>query len=320
VALAAGIKLDLTSLPSDLQRNLVREISRLDRIPTSTIEDVVSEFIALMDQSGQMFPLAMNDALRMVGSTISPEISMSLRKEAGLALYDDPWMQIGQSDSHALLEIVEAERNEIAAILLSKLPVSKSAEILGKISGERARRIAYAISRTEKISPSVVAKIGQSIAEQLDMKPVRAFEISPDNRVGEILNFSVAATRDGVLDGLDEDDAEFAKKVRKSIFTFEHIASRIDAQFIPNLVREFDQAQFVIAMAGATDKNAASRDFILENMSKRMADQTREDMNDLGQVKPDEVEAAMAQIVHRIRELVDTGELKLNDPDEVGNQ
>jgi hypothetical protein len=45
----------------------------------------------------------------------------------------------------------------------------------------------------------------------------------PVTRVGAILNAVGSAARDAVLDGLDSRDADFAIRVRRAIFTFQHI-------------------------------------------------------------------------------------------------
>ncbi len=135
-------------------------------------------------------------------------------------------------------------------------------------------------------------------------------------RVGAILNFSPAATRDDVLDGLEETDAEFASQVRNAIFTFADVPDRISATDIAKVTRAVDPAQLVMALAGARDKDAATAEFILSNMSKRMAESLREEIAELGKVKLKDAEAAMTAVVIAIRELVDAGEITLVQPEE----
>ncbi len=217
----------------------------------------------------------------------------------------DPWETITGLDPLRLLPVLEEESVEIAAVLLSKLKVSTAAELLGKLPGPRARRVAYAVSLTGAIEPDVVEKIGRSLAEQLDAQPLKAFADGPVERVGAILNFSPAATRDEVLQGLDEDDAAFAAEVRKAIFTFSNIPQRLDPRDIPKVTKDLDQVQLITALAFATGEMEKVVEFILGgSMSKRMAEQLREEMENVGTVKPAEGgEAAMNAVVAAIREL-----------------
>jgi flagellar motor switch protein FliG len=59
-----------------------------------------------------------------------------------------------------------------------------------------------------------------------------------------------------------------------------------------------------------------SVEFLLENMSKRMAEQLRDDAETRGTPKPEEGEAAMSDIVGIIRDLEAAGEIKLLPPPE----
>ena len=77
-------------------------------------------------------------------------------------------------------------------------------------------------------------------------------------------------------------------------------------------MREVDQSRLIIALSGAEAAGfAASRDFILENMSGRMADQLREEMETKGKVRPADAEEAMSDIVARIRQMEQSGDLLL---------
>lgn len=105
--------------------------------------------------------------------------------------------------------------------------------------------------------------------------------------MGAILNSSSTPTRDDVLSGLDESDQVLATAVRRAIFTFANIPTRVEPRDIPRVLRVVDPAMLLTAMAGAEAAGFGDpRDFILENMSGRMADQLREDIAEAGKIKP----------------------------------
>ncbi len=202
--------------------------------------------------------------------------------------------------------------------MLSKLPVPKAAELLGKLPGEKARRVAYAVSMTGNVDPETVRRIGLSLANQLDAQPVRAFEVNPVERVGAILNVSGATTREEVLKGLEEDDAAFAIQVRKAIFTFVHIPERILPRDVPKIARIVDQPVLVVALAAAQAEPDLTKaaEFILTNMSQRLAQSLREEMGEKGKIKEKDGEDAMNAVVMAIRELEAAGELVMSSDDE----
>jgi flagellar motor switch protein FliG len=208
--------------------------------------------------------------------------------------------------------MVKNESIEVAAVVLSKLKVALAAELLGLLPGPVARQITYAISLTSTVTPQAVERIGISLASQLDTVPPKAFDTGPVERLGAILNSSTSLTRDDMLTGLDEADRGFATAVRKAIFTFANIPVRVSPRDIPAILRRAEQSQLVIALAGAEASGMKDVfDFILENMSGRMADQLREDVTDAGTVKPSDAEDAMAAFVTVIRDMEADGDLQL---------
>lgn len=310
--LAEGVELKLSDLPESLQTELAHQMSTMRFIDRMTLKSVVDEFVDEIESVGLSFPGGLEGALNVLDGTISAATVARIRKAKGFNFTGDPWETISGLDPSRLLPVLEEESVEVGAVLLSKLKVSAAAELLGRLPGPRARKLAYAISLTGAVEPAVVDRIGRAIAEQLDAQPTKAFADGPVERVGAILNFSPAATRDDVLEGLDAEDQAFAEEVRKAIFTFANIPDRIDARDVPKITRDVDPAVLITALAGAMGgPMEASAEFILGAMSKRMADQLREEIGNLGKVKPKEAEDAMGTVVSTIRELEAAGEVLL---------
>jgi flagellar motor switch protein FliG len=136
--------------------------------------------------------------------------------------------------------------------------------------------------------------------------------------VGAILNVSASLTRDDVLLGLDAEDAVFAAEVRRAIFTFTHIPARLNPRDAPKITRLVDQPLLVSALANAMGKPGLEEaaEFILANISQRLAQGLREEMDQRGKVKEKDAEEAMAAIVAAIRSLQASGEISLLQPEE----
>lgn len=309
--MSEGARLPLADLPEDMQTRLTEEIAAMRMVDRDTLSSVVEEFCHHLESVGLSFPGGLDGALSLLDGHLSASAANRLRRMAGASGRGDPWDRISGLSADLLLPILEEESIEVGAVMLSKLSVAKAAELLGKLPGEKARRVAYAVSLTGNVIPETVQRIGQAIAAQLDAIPPRAFDTGPVERVGAILNYSPAATRDAVLKGLEEDDQAFADQVKKAIFTFTNIPTRINPRDIPRILRVVDQAQLVTALGGARDTDEKSAEFILANMSQRMAASLRDEMASLGKVKDKDAEEAMAAIVAAIRGMEAAGELFL---------
>lgn len=311
--LSEGAALPLAKLPEHMQAALTEQIGQMRLVDRTTLAQVVEDFLNELEQVGLAFPVGIEGALQVMDGHISANAASKLRRLAGASAKADPWDRLTSLPVERLVPVLEEESIEVAAVMLSKLPVAKSAELLGKLPGEKARRVAYAVSLTGNVDPETVRRIGASLVLQLDSQPPRAFDTGPVERVGAILNVSGAQTRDEVLAGLEAEDASFAAQVRKAIFTFVHLPARLLARDVPKIIRLVDQAVLVTALTGAQGnaEQAAAAEFLLTNMSQRMAQGLREEMAGRGKVREKDAEEAMAAVINAVRELEASGELAL---------
>jgi flagellar motor switch protein FliG len=306
-----GAKIPLVQLPEHMQQLLAEQMGTMRLIDRNTLDAVVSEFLDQLDSVGLAFTGGLEGALSVMDGHISHSAASRLRRKAGVNSKTDPWERLVTLAVPVLLPVIEDEAVEVAAVVLSKLPVAKAADMLGKLPGEKARRIAFAVSLTGNIDPETVRRIGVAVLNQIDSSPPRAFETGPVERVGAILNVSPALTREDVLQGLETEDARFAEQVRKAIFTYVHIPTRIQPRDVPKITRIVDQAVLVTAMAYSMGKPdlEISTEFILANISQRMAQAIREEVESRGAIKDKEGEEAMGAIIVAIRELQASGEV-----------
>lgn len=319
--LAQGDPLPLSDLPEQHQTRLAEQMARMGLVDRATLAAVIDDFTQALDATGLTFPQGIDGALALVDGHISPNAASRLRRLAAASAKSDPWERIATLPPEDLLPLLADEAAETAAVTLSKLPVPRAAEILGRMPGDRARRIALAMSRTAAIGPETLRRIGLSLVAQLDARPLRAFTTGPVDRIGAILNVSPSTTRDDVLAGLEAEDAEFAEQVRKAIFTFAHIPDRISPRDMPRILRATDPAQITTAFAAATADPALAPvvEQILSALSPRMVQQLREDMAARGKVPPKDADAAFNAIITAIRGLEAAGELTLIQKDGDGD-
>lgn len=312
-----GAEIPLEELPDDLQLELTQQMGKMRIVDRDTLHSVAGEFADLLDNVGLHFPNGLAGALSAMEGKISRYTHSRLRKEAGVRQFGDPWERLKQLPPEDLAELAQAESTEVAAVLLSKLDTAKAAQMLVHLPGPTARRITYAVSQTANVTPETVDRIGLSLAAQVEARPELAFDQTPGQRMGAILTEAAAAKRDEVLTALDEQDEDFAIKVRKAIFTYALIGERMQPIDVPKLMRVLAQPDLVTAMAFATaEEDVATSEFLLKNMSSRMADNIREEVAERGRVKRADGEAAFGLIISALRDLIATGEIELKSDEE----
>ncbi len=307
-----GADIALEDLPDDLQAVLTHQMGAMRLVDKSTVEQVIAEFTDQLESIGLSFTGGIAGALQALDGRISAHTAKRLRKEAGVRQSGNPWEMIRGLPADRLKPVFDSEGIEVCAVILSKLDVKVAAELLGMIPGPIARQITYAVSQTTAVTPDAVDRIGLSLASQLEAEPVSAFDKGPVQRVGAILNNSNSTTREDMLVGLDETDRQFAAEVRKAIFTFANIPTRVAARDLPNVMRQVDQGQLITALAAANNSGLEKvSEFIFSNISARLGDQLKEEIQELGEIKAADGEAAMGAIISVIRTMEAEGELIL---------
>lgn len=317
--LADGADMDLSSLPPELQALLAQEMAGMEVVDRDTCNAIITEFCDRLEAVGVTFPGSIDGTLDFLGAHLSVDTTNRLRRLAALNGSADPWDRVAALAPAQLADLARAEAVEVAAVMFSRLPVARASEVFGLLDPDLARQIAYAMSLTGGIEAPALRRIGLALMRAIDAMPMPAIEAQPVEKVGAILNLAPANTRDTVLAGLDQDDADFAGQVRKAIFTWANIPRRIDPRDIPRIVREVDGMTMARAMAGARGDDTATVDFLLGGLGTRLADSMREDIEGLGKVSSRDAEDAMTAVVAAIRAMEQAGELFMivdNDDDE----
>lgn len=311
-----GQSLSLAEMPEDTQIALAREMGKLGSIDKDTIDQVVGEFADQLEKIGLGPAGGVAKVIDGLAGLLSPDVAERMRDEARNGPPPDPWDYVLSLDLSELKQIMESETVETSAVILSRLPVAKAAPLLGLLPGERARRIAFGVSQIGAIAPQTVALIGGGLAKAYTRPAQSAFPDDPSQRIGDILNAATASTRDDLLADIASNDPVFAEKVRRAIFTFADIPTRINGVDISKILRGVEGKDLATALAFATATGGADQeavDFIFANLSQRMGEQIREEVKERGKVRKADGEAAQSAFVSAIRAAVDAGEIVLRE-------
>lgn len=312
--LSEGGSLPLSSLSQRSQTRLMQDFVELGRVDRATLCVVVADLERDLASVGLSFPRSVSDALSTLEAHLNPELVKELRGELGLTSTPSPWGKITTLPNDTLLGLIPNEDPTVAAIILSKLDAEKASDILDSMTPELAGQVSLAMQNTGTIRPDMLAHIGTMLLGGIPSEAPKAFTEPPALRLANLLNAASPDRRDAVLASLVESDATFAEEVRGSIFTFADITTRVAAVDISKVTRDVTQEDLVQALCYAATPEPQAAEFILSNLSQRMADALREEITELGEVDKKPGEAAMGKVTSAIRRLVDAGEITLIKP------
>jgi flagellar motor switch protein FliG len=133
-------------------------------------------------------------------------------------------------------------------------------------------------------------------------------EVGGINYIADVMNHIDRSSEKYIFDELYKRDAKLADEIRKKMFIFEDIAL-LDPISIQAFLRETDSKDLVVALKGTTPEVS---EVIFQNMSQRMGETVRSDMEYLQNVRMRDVEEAQQRIVAVIRKLEDSGDIVIS--------
>lgn len=310
--LHAGGAIPLSVMSEATQVHLARVYASMGPINKATVASVLAEFSEHLDAHGLSFPVDTSAALDALEGNLSDSLLARMRQIHSPSLPKNTWELIAELPPEELAGRISAESPRVGAIIMSKLPAAASTNVMELLEIDTANAVTFAISETAAVRPETVDIVAQTILDSGQSgSEGGAFSIKPVARAASLLNAAGSAQRDTILDALDTLDAVFAAQVRKAIFTFGDILTRLQPTDVPAIIRVLSGDELNAALKAGSEAHSDVIDFILENLSKRMADSIREELSEAAQLTGKAAEAAMGKLTAAIRQLEESGDLTL---------
>jgi flagellar motor switch protein FliG len=160
--------------------------------------------------------------------------------------------------------------------------------------------VALRMAHLDSISPLIVSKIAVIVGQRLKSLGEPSRESYGGVRaVSEMCNRLDAGSSQEILAAIEEHDPQLVETIRRMMFVFEDLLL-LNQEAIQEMLGKVDRKMLTMALKGTSDQ---LKNRILQLMSQRGADLLKEDLESLGPIKLQEVEAAQQQIIAVIRQL-----------------
>ena len=209
----------------------------------------------------------------------------------------------------ALLSLLEDESPQTQALILCQFDPARAAEVLAEVDQERRAQILYRMATLEAVPESTLKEIEEELGSELLALPSQAEKraVGGVDAAAAVMKRLKAEHLDGLLDQMQDADAEITDLLKRAMFTFEDLL-RISGRGIQVLLKEVATDQLLLALRTASDD---MREKIFGNVSSRAAAMLREELDMMGPVKLSEVEAAQQAMVERAMALEAEGQISI---------
>ncbi len=293
----------------------VRAVGQMRSVPAQARFAVAQEFIAEVLRKREELPSGSSEAHRILSELTDKARADKLIAEMDRGAGDDAhvWQRIAGLPNEQIIGYLRGQRLPAIAAVFSNLPAERVADILAAAPPEFGQTAIAALARIERPDDATSRAIAFAIEEEL-VKPAAASSAASavNSAVNDIFDLLPASFRDGLIAHLERADAGIAAAIRKSLLTFQHLPARLSENAVAALVRTAERDVFLRALKQGEINSAETVDFLLANMSKRMADQFREELAALPAPTIVDGEKAQRAMIAAVKTLEKAGEIKLN--------
>ncbi|AGC67585.1 flagellar motor switch protein FliG [Thermoclostridium stercorarium subsp. stercorarium DSM 8532] len=293
-------------LNEDEIEQLTLEIANIRSVSPHDREKVLEEFYQICLAQDYIAEGGIGYAKDVLEKALGTEKAMEIINKLTVSLQVRPFDFVRKADPSQIINFIQNEHPQTIALILTYLKPQQAAAVLSSLPQEKQADVAKRIAQMDRTSPEIIKEVERVLEKKLSSLVTEDYTATGGlQAIVDILNSVDRGTEKYIMETLEIEDAELAEEIRKRMFVFEDIL-QLDNRSIQRFLREVDNYQLAVALKGATEE---VQNVIFSNMSKRMAEMIKEDMEYMGPVRLKDVEEAQQKIVNIIRKLEDAGEI-----------
>ncbi len=293
-------------LKEEEMEELTLEIANMRKVDPEEKENILEEFYQVCLAQEFVTEGGVGYAKEVLEKAMGSQKALEIINKLTASLQVRPFDFVRKADASHLLNFIQNEHPQTLALILSYLNPGQASTILASLPQEKQADVVQRIALMESTSPEVIKEVELVLERKLSSMMTQDYAATGGiPAIVEILNSVDRGTEKFIMETLEIQNGELAEEIRKRMFVFEDIIN-LDSVSIQRFIREIENNELSVACKGAAEE---VQDVIFANMSKRMAEMLKEEMEFMGPVRLRDVEEAQQKIVNVIRKLEEAGEI-----------
>jgi flagellar motor switch protein FliG len=285
---------------------LTFEISRLQHLSPQVMESTLKDFYDLCLTQKVITEGGFEYARNVLEKAFGAQTASSLLERVTKTMRTKSFEFLRKADSKNLITIIQNEHPQTIALILSYARADQASAVIAELPKEKRIDVVERIAKMDRTSPEIIKYVEMELEKKFNsIVSVDFTEIGGVNYVADVMNNMDRSNEKYIFDELNKKDVKLADEIRKRMFVFEDIVT-MDSLGIQRFLREVDSKDLVFAIKGSNKEVA---DVLFGNMSTKMADTIKSELEYTHNVRLRDVEEAQQRIVSVIRRLEEEGEL-----------
>ena len=283
---------------------LTLEVARLGVLSTEQTEDVLNEFYQLCMTNKAVTEGGLEYARTVLEKAFGSQAAASLLEKVTKSLKNREFAFMDKADTKSLYSALRGERPQTIALVLSYVDADKAAGVVAQLEEKKQIQVVESIAKLDSVSPAAIKIVEAEMHNRFsNIMTDTNIKVGGIDYVADVMNNLDRTSEKNIFDGLADQD--LADEIRKRMFVFEDIIT-MDDRSVQRFVRDCDPRDLVLALKAANSEVANK---LFTNMSTRMAQSIKDDLEITTNVRMKDVEEAQQRIVGIIRGLEEKGEI-----------
>ncbi len=294
------------NLPEEDVEKLTYEITRLESVSPEVSDMVVKEFYGLCVAQKVYLEGGINYAKSVLEKAFGPQQGNQLLERVTKSIRTKAFEFIRKADAKNIMNMIVNEHPQTIALILSYARAEQAAQVISELPKDIRIEVVERIAKMDRTSPEIIKQVEIILERKFDsVISVELMEVGGIDYIAEVMNSVDRGSEKYIFDELSRKDPKLTDEIRKRMFVFEDIIV-LDSFSIQRFIREVETKDMAVALKGSNKDVAA---VIFANMSQRMADTVKSEMEYLHNLRVRDVEEAQQKIVGIIRRLEEEGEI-----------
>ena len=290
-------------------RVVARAFNRLGDVSVDQITDVLLEFTSCL-QRGRPLQGGVAETREFLLGFLEPGSVDQVMAEIDGVAGSDVWQRLSEVPERPLAGYLSREKPQTMAVILGRLRPDKAAATLALLPEAMAREVVLRLAHMRPLDHEVVQDLQSSVMRDFLTRAGQDMAAGQSRGViAAMLSEMPPEQAESLMEFLQSESPDIAEAVQEGMFRLQDIPAKVTPAALQIVIRNCDKDTLVLALRLAAQKNPALVDYFLENMSKRAAEQLKEDMEGAGAVRVKDAQRAQAEIIRLIRDLARKGEI-----------
>lgn len=296
-------------LSDDEIEQLTLSITSIHRVDPEVRDEVLREFHEICLAQKYIAEGGIEYARQILDKAIGEQKATALIGKLTASLQVRPFDFVRKADPMQVVNFLQSESAQTIALVLSYLDPQQSAAVIRELSSTKQASVVARIAKMGSISPEYIKEAERILERRLSTTSLAdQLAVGGVDSIVNILNQVDRTTERNILETLESQNGDLADEIRRKLFVFEDIA-KLANHVVQRVLKEVDNNTLAIALKHTTPEVSK---VIFDNVSKRLAEMIRDDMDYMGPVRVKDVEEAQQQIVNIIRRLEDQNEIVIS--------